>query len=118
MNKSITFDPPVNLGGRLVSSLEMRAPTIGDEEDAMSMAVDGGRGDVTLTGEICLFALLCGVLYEDLRTLRSADYAKIRKTYWELALARPTEAPAAAGEGSPSAPAPGTPEPLPAPTGE
>lgn len=109
MHKEIKFDYPVNLSGVMRDCLSMRYPTAGDEEDGMTMAVDNGRGDVPISGELCIFSILCGVPYEDLRTLPSSQYRKLRLAYNQLLTARPTEAPAGEGDLNP---APSDPEQL------
>lgn len=88
--KSITFDTPLQSNGKSFVSVNMRTPTIGDEEDAQVMAVDMDKGGVLLTVELCLFSILTGIMYDDLRTLPAYEVKKMRAAYHELNTPRPT----------------------------
>lgn len=78
---AITLDNPLRVGGADVFELEMKEPTMAEEEDSMALAVDMGRGNVPLTNEMCMYSLLCNVPYEAVRTMTSADYEKLRRAY-------------------------------------
>lgn len=78
---TIILDNPLRVGGTDVSELEMKEPTMAEEEDSMALAVDMGRGNVPLTNEMCMYSLLCRVPYEAIRTMTSADYEKLRRAY-------------------------------------
>lgn len=78
---TITLDNPLRLKGGDVFELEMKEPTMAEEEDSMALAVDMGRGNVPLTNEMCMYSLLCNVPYESVRTMTSADYEKLRRAY-------------------------------------
>lgn len=78
---AITLDNPLRLKGADVFELEMKEPTMAEEEDSMALAVDMGRGNVPLTNEMCMYSLLCNVSYEAVRTMTSADYEKLRRAY-------------------------------------
>lgn len=78
---TIILDNPLRVGGADVSELEMKEPTMAEEEDSMALAVDMGRGNVPLTNEMCMYSLLCRVPYEAIRTMTSADYEKLRRAY-------------------------------------
>lgn len=88
--KSITFDTPLQSSGKTFASVNMRFPTVGDEEDAQVMAVDLDRGGILLTAELCLFSLLTGIPYDDLRSMPSYEIKKFRKAYHEMNAPRPT----------------------------
>ncbi|MDR2503770.1 MAG: phage tail assembly protein [Deltaproteobacteria bacterium] len=83
--KSIHFSSPLKIGGAARATLDMRDPCMGDEEDALSMAQDMGRGENALTVEMCLLSRLCGLRYEETRSMRSADYKRLREAYAALA---------------------------------
>lgn len=85
---TIPLDAPVIVGGKPLAELTMKEPTMAEEEDSMAMAVDMGRGQVPLTNEMCMYSLLCSVPYDVIRTMTSADYAKLRDAYG--AFVRPT----------------------------
>ena len=78
---TITLDNPLRLKGADVFELEMKEPTMAEEEDSMALAVEMGRGNVPLTNEMCMYSLLCGVPYETIRAMISADYEKLRRAY-------------------------------------
>lgn len=85
---SVPLSRPLTVGGKQLDSLTMREPTLAAEEDGLALAVDLGRGNVPLTAEMCMFALLCGVNYDAMREMRSSDYARLRAAYEKLS--RPT----------------------------
>lgn len=87
---TIPLDNPVVVGGKPLADLTMKEPTMAEEEDSMAMAVDMGRGQVPLTNEMCMYSLLCSVPYDVIRTMTSADYAKLRDAYGRFT--RPTKA--------------------------
>ena len=82
--KEIILNFPLKSGDQESSRLTMKKSTVGDEEDAQAMAVDLGRPFVALTAELCLFSILTGVPYDDLRSLSTVDYDLIRKAYNEV----------------------------------
>lgn len=98
-NATIPLDNPLTISGASITTLSMREPTMAEEEDAMSMAVDLGRGTVPLTTEMCMYALLCNISYDAVRGMKSADYQKLRDAYQRFT--RPTGT---------SRPEPGTPD--------
>lgn len=78
---AITLESPLRVRGADVFELEMKEPTMAEEEDAMALAVDMGRGQVSLTNEMCMYGLLCNVPYDAIRAMTSADYEKLRRAY-------------------------------------
>ena len=89
MNKiEISLDYPVKVGGKALSVLEMREPTMADEEDSMDMAISLGRPRNPITTEMCILGILCGVPYEEVRRMHTVDYKKMRSCYDKLT--RPT----------------------------
>lgn len=97
MKRSIILCEPVSFGGKTYTSLDMRRPTMGDEEDAVDQAITLGKGDNQVTVELCLVGLIVGAAYDDMRRLPTAVYKQLRAEYAELC--RPKDAPApAAGE--------------------
>ena len=82
--KSITLEKPLEVGGKRHCTLNMRPATIGDEEDAQVMAVDMGKGGVSMTMELCLFSIVAGVPYDDIRALPPYELRKLRAAYDEL----------------------------------
>lgn len=90
-SRTITLDHPLTLRGGPVSELTMPEPTMAVEEDALTMAIDLGRSQNPLTSEMCLYSVLVEVPYDVIRTMRAADYQKLRDAY--AALTRPQKAP-------------------------
>ncbi len=88
---TIALSRPLRLKTGEIFELEMKEPTMADEEDSMAMAVDMGRGQVPLTNEMCMYAMLCNVPYEAIRSMHSGDYEKLRVAYRDFV--RPTIAP-------------------------
>lgn len=85
---TIPLDAPLAVGGKSLAALTMREPTMAEEEDAMAQAVDLGRGMVPLTTEMCMYASLCNVPYDAVRSMKSVDYQKLRDAYQRFT--RPT----------------------------
>lgn len=93
--KEITFNPPITVNGKKLSTITLRQSTVGDEEDAQVLALTVAAASeqipVPLTSEICLFATLTGISYDDIRRLRPHEYALLRQAYDEVNSVRPTE---------------------------
>ena len=85
---TIALSRPLRLKTGEIFELEMKEPTMAEEEDSMAMAVDMGRGQVPLTTEMCMYALLCNVPYSAIRSMPSVDYEKLRNAYQSFV--RPT----------------------------
>jgi hypothetical protein len=99
--KEVILSKPIRSGDKMLTSLTVRASTVGDEEDAQVMAVDMGRPLAIMTSELCLFAVLTGVSYDDLRAVSSNDWDKLRKAYNEVNRVRPTQPDTGPGEEAP-----------------
>lgn len=72
---------PIEIGGKQTGEIEMRASTIGDEEDALQMAIQMKRSANNLTVEMCLYSILTNVPFDKIRMMNSADYAALRQTH-------------------------------------
>lgn len=82
--EKIILSKPLSVAGSPVAELTMREPTMAVEEDATQDAILFGRGNNPITGEMCTFARLCGIKYEDIRALPTPDYEKLRAAYQRL----------------------------------
>ncbi|CAK7034640.1 MAG: hypothetical protein DELT_00510 [Desulfovibrio sp.] len=88
----VKFSPSVTIGGKKYASINMKCPTIGDEEDAQDMAIALGKPFNPVTAEICTFAVLTGFGYDDIRTLPTWAYQLLRPAYDEAVKPHPTQA--------------------------
>lgn len=78
----IILEFPVQLPDKLLSSVKIRRPTLGDLMDCPI----AGESDVA--GEVRLMSRLCGMNIEDMRTLDAGDYAKIQAKFLEFRLGK------------------------------
>ena len=56
----------------------MRASTVGDEEDAMQLAVNMKRSTNPVTVEVSLLSIVTRLPYDAIRGMSGADYGKLR----------------------------------------
>lgn len=82
--KTINLSRPVTVNGAEVTEITVRPTTVGNEEDAMQMAISMKRGKNPLTVEMCLFAKSTKLPFDALRAMPSSDYVKIRKAVNEV----------------------------------
>ena len=82
--KKITLSAPILVGGRELAEIEVRQTTIGDEEDALQMAINMKRGKNPMTVEMCQFAKATKLPFDALRGMKTGDYLKIRAALNEL----------------------------------
>lgn len=82
--KVIILNEPLEVGGNLLNEIEMKRPTIGDEEDAMQIAIELKKGNNPLSVEMCLIGRLTKLPYDKIRMLHSKDYAQFRAALHEL----------------------------------
>lgn len=81
----ISLANPVEFkNGEKVSEITMRRPTVGDEEDAMDLAISLRKSENRITLELCTYAKVTGLKYETLRTMEPEDFVKIRAAYAAL----------------------------------
>ena len=80
--ETVVLDEAVEVKGRgKVTDVEVRRPTVADEEDAMDMAIGMRKGDNRITLEVCTYSRVTGIKYEDLRNMDADDFTKIRNAY-------------------------------------
>jgi len=87
--EQVTLKEPLTIGGQTFTTIDVRRPCVGDEEDAMEQAISMGRGENRVTLEICLFSILTSIPYDKLRGMDAEDYTAIRKA--ADAVSRPTK---------------------------
>ena len=80
----VELSEPIQVGTETLNTLKIHLPTVGDEEDAMDMAIFAGRPNNPVTLEICLFSKVTGVPYDKLRSMCNQDYAALRAAVTEL----------------------------------
>lgn len=99
--KDITLAEEVVIAGKPTKTVTVRRATVGDEEDAMDMAIQFGRPSNRVTMEMCLLSLISGIPYPTLRGMDGEDYALIRDAHNDLS--RPTRpTPGPGGPGTPA----------------
>lgn len=69
----ITLSKPIIVGKTTVEKVEIKPLTMGDNEDAMALAVQMGKADNQFTLALCLLAKATGLSYDKLRTLPMTD---------------------------------------------
>ncbi len=79
---------PIVVQGKKTETITLRRATLGDDEDAMEMALALGRGSNAITVELCTLSIVSGVPYDVLRTLDEEDIATLRAAHASL---RPTK---------------------------
>ena len=83
-----TLSAPITVQGKKTDILTLRRATLGDDEDAMDMAISFNRGNNPVTVELCTLSIVTGVPYDVLRTLDEDDIGAIRAAHNSL---RPTK---------------------------
>lgn len=83
-----TLSAPITVRGKQTESITLRRATLGDDEDAMEMAISFSRGTNPVTVELCTLSIVSGVPYDVLRTLDEDDIAELRAAHNSL---RPTK---------------------------
>lgn len=83
-NKTVTLREPLTVGGKEMTEVVVNAGTVGDEEDAMQMAVDMKRGGNPVTVELCLISRVTRLPYDILRGMNGADYMALREALNEI----------------------------------
>lgn len=76
--KSIQLKEAIEVAGQSITEVEVRRPTVGDEEDAMETAIQMKKNRNPLSVEICLASRLTGIPYDKIRRMSGPDYAAIR----------------------------------------
>ena len=76
--QTVKLSAPLQVGGKDITEVVVRASTVGDEEDAMQQAVSMQRGSNPVTVEICLIAKVTRLPYDALREMSGPDYAALR----------------------------------------
>ena len=66
-SRTVTLREPLTVGGKEMTEVVVTASTVGDEEDAMQMAVDMKRGSNPVTVELCLLSRVTRLPYDDAR---------------------------------------------------
>ncbi|WP_308771751.1 phage tail assembly protein [uncultured Bilophila sp.] len=83
-----TLSAPIVVRGKQTETITLRRATLGDDEDAMDMAISLNRGTNPVTVELCTLSIVSGVPYDVLRTLDEDDIAALRAAHSSL---RPTK---------------------------
>lgn len=83
-SKSVVLNEPLNVGGKTIAEVVVRASTVGDEEDAMQLAVNMKRSTNPVTVEVSLLSIVTRLPYDAIRGMRGADYGKLRDALNEL----------------------------------
>ena len=96
--EKIVLDEPVELRGKQVTEIEVRRPTVADEEDAMEQAIQLDKADNRITLEICIYSRVTGLKYEVLRKMDADDFVKIRTAYARVVAPLAHNAPDASSE--------------------
>lgn len=78
LKKIVKLQEPITISSVETSEVEVRASTIGDEEDALQQAIQLKKGKNALTIEMCLFSKVSKIPYDVLRSMNRADYGAIR----------------------------------------
>ena len=80
-SEKVVLSVPVDMKGEKVTEIEVRRPTVADEEDAMDMAIQMGKSENRITLEICSYAKVTGLKYDTIRSMDADDFVKIRAAY-------------------------------------
>ena len=91
VKKIVKLQTPITIGGVEKTEVEVRASTIGDEEDALQQAIQLKKGKNALTIEMCLFSKVSKIPYDVLRSMNRADYGAIRVAVNEINGIEPEE---------------------------
>lgn len=83
-----SLSAPIVVRGKQTETITLRRATLGDDEDAMEMAIAFNRGTNPVTVELCTLSIVSGVPYDVLRTLDEDDIASLRAAHNAL---RPTK---------------------------
>ena len=83
-----TLSTPITVRGKKTDTITLRRATLGDDEDAMDMAISFNRGNNPVTVELRTLSIVAGVPYDVLRTLDEDDIGAIRAAHNAL---RPTK---------------------------
>ena len=83
-----TLSAPITVQGKKTDILTLRRATLGDDEDAMDMAISFNRGNNPVTVELCTLSIVTGVPYDVLRTLDEDDIGAIRAAHNSLQIGR------------------------------
>lgn len=83
-SRTVTLREPLTVGGKEMTEVVVNASTVGDEEDAMQMAVDMKRGSNPVTVELCLISRVTRLPYDILRGMNGADYTALREALNEV----------------------------------
>ena len=83
-SKSVVLNEPLNVGGKTIAEVVVRASTVGDEEDAMQLAVNMKRSTNPVTVEVSLLSIVTRLPYDAIRGMRGADYGQLRAALNEL----------------------------------
>ena len=95
-----TLSTPITVRGKKTDTITLRRATLGDDEDAMDMAISFNRGNNPVTVELCTLSIVAGVPYDVLRTLDEDDIGAIRPTKPKKREEAETVADTTQGEGS------------------
>ena len=87
----VTLRELLTIGGKTYTTIDVRRPCVGDEEDAMDQALAMGKGENRVTLELCLYSKITLIPYDVLRAMDADDYRAIRDAAVELT--RPMETP-------------------------
>ena len=79
--KEIKLNEPLIINGEELSTLIMKKPTIGIEEDAYDMCIALKKQNNPLSVEACSLAKLCNLTYDQIRSLSRLDHNLLRATY-------------------------------------
>lgn len=82
--KTIKLLEPVVVGGKERAEVTIRRSTVGDEEDAMDMAIRLKRPKNNVTVEVCMFSKLTKLPYDAIRSMCGQDYTALREALNEL----------------------------------
>lgn len=83
-SKVVTLQENLSVGGKPLAEVVVRASTVGDEEDAMQLAVNMKRGTNPVTVEVCLLSIVTRLPYDAIRGMNGADYGKLRDALNDL----------------------------------
>ena len=77
-SKTVVLNEPLNIGGKTIVEVVVRASTVGDEEDAMQLAVNMKRSTNPVTVEVSLLSIVTRLPYDAIRGMSGADDGKLR----------------------------------------
>ena len=75
--KTVKLLEPVIVGGEERAEVTIRRSTVGDEEDAMDMAIRLKRPKNNVTVEVCMFSKLTKLPYDAIRSMCGQDYTAL-----------------------------------------